>query len=305
MENLGSDPFCEKISGFSSEEQRCSSMSSLVSSHKLASFDLNEEAASHEMDYYYVIDDDGDQSGDGGLARGGRAPVGDALGSGTMGMRKTARHYARSNFPRLRWTPELHMSFVRAVERLGGQERATPKSVLQLMNAKGVRIAQVKSHLQMYRCKKLDRGSRVREYLLREMHRLANAHQSRTSFDAATASRKETSNQNFAGFANLRSSSSDSSELTSRLEAPLNYQATARQKFIISKDLGMPSNPKEAMQKSWKLESKFNPTLKLELNHRDKNSSAEKELLIDLLLGLSRRSLVDDGGEISTEICLS
>lgn len=32
------------------------------------------------------------------------------------------RQYVRSKMPRLRWTPELHLMFVRAVERLGGQE---------------------------------------------------------------------------------------------------------------------------------------------------------------------------------------
>lgn len=30
------------------------------------------------------------------------------------------RQYVRSNMPRLRWTPDLHISFVRAVQRLGG-----------------------------------------------------------------------------------------------------------------------------------------------------------------------------------------
>ena len=35
----------------------------------------------------------------------------------------SVRPYVRSKNPRLRWTPELHHCFVRAVERLGGQDR--------------------------------------------------------------------------------------------------------------------------------------------------------------------------------------
>ncbi|KFK37114.1 myb family transcription factor [Arabis alpina] len=70
------------------------------------------------------------------------------------------RQYVRSNMPRLRWTHDLHLSFVRAVQRLGGPDRATPKLVLQMMNLKGLNIANVKSHLQMYRSKKLEPSSR-------------------------------------------------------------------------------------------------------------------------------------------------
>ncbi|CAF2141443.1 hypothetical protein BRARA_B02661 [Brassica rapa] len=66
------------------------------------------------------------------------------------------RSYVRSKVPRLRWNSDLHNSFVQAVEQLGGEHRATPKMVLQLMDVRGLTISHVKSHLQMYRSMKLE-----------------------------------------------------------------------------------------------------------------------------------------------------
>ncbi|CAN7056649.1 unnamed protein product [Brassica oleracea var. botrytis] len=63
--------------------------------------------------------------------------------------RCTAKRGVRA--PRMRWTTTLHAHFVRAVQLLGGHERATPKSVLELMDVQDLTLAHVKSHLQMYR----------------------------------------------------------------------------------------------------------------------------------------------------------
>ncbi|CAN6235948.1 unnamed protein product [Urochloa humidicola] len=76
-------------------------------------------------------------------------------GGGGGGRNGAVRQYVRSKEPRMRWTADLHRSFVRAIECLGGQHKATPKLILRFMGAKGLTISHVKSHLQMYRAARL------------------------------------------------------------------------------------------------------------------------------------------------------
>ncbi|KAL0759280.1 hypothetical protein Bca101_075430 [Brassica carinata] len=52
---------------------------------------------------------------------------------------------------RLRWSSDLHACFVKAVEKLGGPDKATPKAVKDTMEVEGIALHHVKSHLQKFR----------------------------------------------------------------------------------------------------------------------------------------------------------
>jgi len=117
----------ERSTGKSEEEH--AEDTSMGSSHKCSiSFDLNEEASSdqdvknEENDHELVNNGDDD---DEKLAKdddeGSSSSTKRSSGSNER-RRNGVRQYVRSKMPRLRWTPDLHHSFMHAVERLGGQE---------------------------------------------------------------------------------------------------------------------------------------------------------------------------------------
>ncbi|KAH6785395.1 hypothetical protein C2S51_037850 [Perilla frutescens var. frutescens] len=67
--------------------------------------------------------------------------------------------------PRLRWTTELHDQFVKAVDQLGGANKATPKGILNLMRVQGITLYHLKSHLQKFRLGKMGRKLWRREFV--------------------------------------------------------------------------------------------------------------------------------------------
>lgn len=90
------------------------------SSENLSSIDLNEEAGSNVVGDP-MIEMSGISIQDGEQARSGDEEDSSKSEDG-KDKKNAVRQYVRSKMPRLRWTPDLHLSFVHAIERLGGQE---------------------------------------------------------------------------------------------------------------------------------------------------------------------------------------
>lgn len=134
VEDMTAEMYDEEKRVDSNDQEQAENLSAVSSGGQkyYSSFDLNEEASSEELDYNYNYnnyDDDDDNIGKEGEVSvededEKRTDEGSSSNNNNGGGndRRTVRQYVRSKMPRLRWTPDLHLSFVHAVERLGGQE---------------------------------------------------------------------------------------------------------------------------------------------------------------------------------------
>lgn len=127
-----SDGYENEKSGKSTTEEHAGGEDTSMGSSQ-HNFDLNEEASSDQDDINNIEndeanggDDDDDDNEkakeDGDGDDDGSSSSTKVRSSGSNERRNGVRQYVRSKMPRLRWTPDLHHSFVHAVERLGGQE---------------------------------------------------------------------------------------------------------------------------------------------------------------------------------------
>lgn len=86
------------------------------------SFDLNEdleeEEEKEEEEEVLVVVEGGSDDGSSNYNTLASVPE----GTGKAPSPGSPRQYVKSKLPRLRWTAELHESFVMAVEKLGGQD---------------------------------------------------------------------------------------------------------------------------------------------------------------------------------------
>lgn len=104
-----------------SEENMEDNLVSSDSSENLSSIDLNEEAGSNVVgEPMNEISSISIQEGD--ERRDERSGDDSSKSEEGKDKKNSVRQYVRSKMPRLRWTPDLHLSFVHAIERLGGQE---------------------------------------------------------------------------------------------------------------------------------------------------------------------------------------
>lgn len=91
------------------------------SSKKCSSFDLNEEANNESDMIIMRVEDDAKTASSSANYNYNSSTSSSTSGEDDESKRKV-RQYVRSKTPRLRWTPDLHHSFVHAVEQLGGRE---------------------------------------------------------------------------------------------------------------------------------------------------------------------------------------
>ncbi|PNX78507.1 MYB-like DNA-binding domain shaqkyf class protein, partial [Trifolium pratense] len=86
-----------------------------------------------------------------------------------IGCATSSNNDSRKSKRRIRWTEELHESFMMIVDHLGGPEKAKPKAILDMMKSNSLSLSHVKSHLQ--KCRSSERVHKALRERSGEGHR--------------------------------------------------------------------------------------------------------------------------------------
>ncbi|KAL0912959.1 hypothetical protein M5K25_016383 [Dendrobium thyrsiflorum] len=182
------------------------------------------------------------------------------------GAKEAAGALSRDPKPRLRWTPDLHDRFVDAVSKLGGPDKATPKSVLRVMGMKGLTLYHLKSHLQKYRLGRQARKETV-------LDGIKDGKPSKASFNSSSS--------------NIISSGNTGGEiqLTEALRYQIEVQSKIHEQLEVQKKL---QSRIEAQGKYLQaILEKAQKSLSFDTNNNNKNMEAARAQLKDFNQALS------------------
>ncbi|CAH9100986.1 unnamed protein product [Cuscuta europaea] len=125
--------------------------------------------------------------------------------------------------PRLKWTPQLHHRFLEAVNQLGGAEKATPKSLMRVMNIDGLTLYHLKSHLQKFR--------------LGKSHQLNCDHENSQDYQQSQSQESQSRSESYDGAHDHQMN--ESMKIAQALEMQMEVQKKLQEQIQVQRNLQM------------------------------------------------------------------